>query len=89
MSGSRDLFLRPGDPNRVHLRPWIEIEMVDTSGNPQAGERYQVIFPDGTLVEGELDSEGKAFLETADPGTCIVKFPGLNREAPGEGEEVE
>ena len=89
MNGPRSVFLRPGDPNRVHLRPWIELEMVDTFGNPQAGERYRVTFPDGNVVEGELDGAGKAFLETSDPGTCIVMFPGLNREAPGEGEEAE
>ena len=57
------------------VKTWIEIELLDDSGQPVPAEAYQIELPDGRLVRGRLDSEGKARFRNLDPGTCQVSFP--------------
>ncbi len=80
MSGSREVWVRPTSGNTITMRPWIELEMVNSLGEPQADQEYRVEFPDGSVAEGFLNSQGKVLLETTQAGTCIVRFPGLNQE---------
>ena len=71
----------------VKEKTWIEIELVDTEGNPVPNERYWILLPDGTSREGRLDSSGRAYVGGLDPGECDVRFPDLDNEAvasPGE-----
>jgi hypothetical protein len=60
---------------------WIEIELVDEENQPVPGEKYRIDLPDGSVVEGNLDSKGKARREGIKPGTCKVTFPNLDKEA--------
>jgi uncharacterized protein (DUF2345 family) len=55
---------------------WLQIRLVDDDGNPVPGERYRVELPDGTVIEGVLDSGGMARVnDIDDPGNAIVTFP--------------
>ena len=54
---------------------WIEIELLDPSGEPVPGEPYVIELPDGTVSSGILDSRGMARVDGIDPGTCKVSFP--------------
>jgi hypothetical protein len=59
---------------------WIEIKLIDTEGNPIAGERYRIRLPDGAVEEGYLDSFGHAEYNNINPGTCQVTFPDLDAD---------
>jgi type VI secretion system secreted protein VgrG len=71
---------QPGDEQK---KPhWIEIELVDTEGNPVPGEQYKITLPDGsTVASGSLDGKGKARVDGIDPGSCQVTFPKLDQSA--------
>lgn len=60
---------------------WIEIELLDMDGNPVAGEPYWVQLPDGTVREGHLDDEGRAYFDQLTPGTAIIRWPERDGEA--------
>lgn len=60
---------------------WLQIRLVDDEGNPVAGERYRVELPDGTVIEGNLDSNGQARVnDIDDPGSAVVTFPDAEGE---------
>ena len=60
---------------------WIEIELVDEKNKPVPEERYRIEQPDGSLVEGSLDSQGRARHEGLVPGNCQITFPNLDKDA--------
>ncbi len=60
---------------------WIEIVLVGEDDKPIPGERYRIKFSDGTIKEGELDSEGRARFEGIARGQCEVTFPELDKDA--------
>lgn len=60
-------------------KSWVEIKLVDERGNPVPGEKYLITVPDGTDVEGTLDSNGEARVEGIDPGNCKITFPELDK----------
>ena len=47
--------------------------LVDQTGTPVPNRPYRVIKPDGTTVDGTLDSNGAAMLKDLDPGNCYVE----------------
>lgn len=57
---------------------WLEIELKDEEGAPVAFARYRVDLPDGRIMEGDLDAEGRARVEGVEPGTGKVSFPDLD-----------
>jgi hypothetical protein len=59
-------------------KTWISIELKDAAGKPVAREKYVIVLPDGTKVEGVLDSMGMAGVSGIDPGQCKVSFPRLD-----------
>ncbi len=59
---------------------WVEIELKDSEGNPMAGESYRVIAADGRVLDGTLDSEGKARVQGVKKGQCKVTFPNLHAD---------
>ena len=72
----------PKSPENKDKKSWIEIELVDTFGQPAPGEAYRVMLPDGsTIAEGNLDEKGRARVDHIDPGTCKVTFPRLDKAA--------
>ncbi|MEZ4339913.1 MAG: hypothetical protein R3B82_25100 [Sandaracinaceae bacterium] len=68
-----------GDEVGIH---WIEIELLDMSDQPVAGERYQIELPDGSVRRGVLDGRGRARVDRLkQAGTCKVTFPNLDEDA--------
>lgn len=57
---------------------WIEVELLDSQGNPVPGEAYRIETPEGTVAEGTLDDKGFVRLDGIKPGTCKVSFPGYD-----------
>jgi uncharacterized Zn-binding protein involved in type VI secretion len=64
-------------PDKTH---WISIELTDQDGKPVPDEMYHIELPDGSAVDGTLDSKGKARVDGIDPGNCKVTFPNLDRD---------
>jgi hypothetical protein len=62
----------------VEKDAWIEIHLVDQSDNPVPNERYEIQLPDGQVVSGTLDTDGKARVEHIPAGMCSVTFPDLS-----------
>jgi hypothetical protein len=58
-------------------KSWISIKLTDEDGNAVAGQKYEVILPDGTLAKGTLGTGGTAKVKDFVPGACKVSFPGL------------
>jgi hypothetical protein len=72
----------PNSEENKEKKHWIEIELLDESGKPIAGEPYKVTLPDGsTIADGTLDDKGRARVDNIDPGTCKVTFPNLDQDA--------
>lgn len=61
---------------------WIEIILHDGGHPPKpvAFQRYRVEGPDGAILEGVLDAEGRARVMGLDPGVCKVTFPDLDKD---------
>jgi hypothetical protein len=69
---------------------WIEIELLsdDASKTPIARARYEVTLPNGSLVTGTLDAQGKARLDDIPPGECVVRFPDYDDPDPAGDVEL-
>lgn len=73
----------PDDPERKPplKTSWIEIEMVDESGQPWKRERYELKTPDGRIINGRLNDQGQARIRVKEPGQCMICFPDLDGRA--------
>lgn len=71
----------PAPPPRQTAKTWVEVHLVDMEGNPVGGKHYLIKTPSGAVEEGNLDSNGRVRLNNLDPGTCMISFPDLDREA--------
>jgi type VI secretion system secreted protein VgrG len=60
---------------------WIEIELVDTEGNPVPGMKYEITLPDNKVKNGSLGADGTAKVTGIDPGNCKITFPDLDKDA--------
>ena len=64
---------------RVH---WIQIELVGEDDCPIPGEAFRIALPDGRVVTGSLDDEGKARVENIINAVyCQISFPNLDKDA--------
>lgn len=61
----------------LKLTDTLEIEVQDAEGNALAGEPYEVRTPEGAILTGELDDEGRASLEEASIRTSRIRLPGV------------
>ena len=68
-------------PEEEPKKTWIEIRLIGENDEPIPDEPYRIELPDGTVVDGVLDSNGKARRTGLDPGTCKVTFPDLDQDA--------
>ena len=71
----------PYDRAPEEERTFIAIVLLGEDDAPIKGEQYRIMLPDGRVIHGHLDAEGKARVDGIDPGQCIVTFPELDREA--------
>ncbi len=62
-------------------KTWIELELVGEDGEPIANETYSVTLPGDVVIEGRLDSRGRARLDGLDPSSAEIRWPRLDREA--------
>jgi hypothetical protein len=79
-----------GARHRFQLRarpPWIEIVLIGEDLRRLGGHRLALVLPDGTHLERRLD-EGVARFDEIPAGTCLVRFPGLDRGAWSVDEEA-
>ncbi len=56
-------------------KSWIGLTLADQNGTPLPTRAYRVIQPDGTTVDGTLDSNGSAILKGVDAGNCQIWCP--------------
>lgn len=61
--------------NECGDKTWVAIELRNQEGDPVPGEAYILQLPDGTIMEGSLDENGKAGVNNIDPGQCKICFP--------------
>jgi hypothetical protein len=67
--------------DKLRLRSWIEVQLVGEDDSPIAGEAYEIRLPGGTVISGTLDDQGSARIDGIAPGTCMVSFPNLDKDA--------
>ncbi len=58
---------------------WIEIQVVDESGDPVPNERVEVTLPNGRRRQGRTNSEGLVRIDGIEAGQCQISLP--NRDA--------
>ncbi len=58
-------------------KDYVEIYLKNPAGEPIADEDYILTLPDGTDIEGKVDSEGYAKVEGIPPGKVSVRFPNI------------
>lgn len=66
--------------DKLRLRTWIEVQLLDDNDQPVAGAEYAITLPGGKVVQGWLDETGVARLEGIPPGVCQVSFPKLDKD---------
>jgi hypothetical protein len=59
---------------------WVGIRLKDEDGDPVADEPFRLKLPDGTIVEGYLDSKGEAEIHGIPEGQCEVCFPQIDKD---------
>jgi hypothetical protein len=63
---------------RVH---WIEIELVGEDNSPVPWEPYRITLPNGDVVRGYLDRNGRARVNGIESaGNCTITFPDLDKD---------
>ncbi len=76
--------LEPSDESEQETKQedshWVGIRLKDDEGNPIPNEPFRIKLPDGTIVEGTLDSEGKAEIHGIPAGQCQVCFPQIDKD---------
>lgn len=60
---------------------WVEIALIDERGNPAAGQKYEIILPNGMVAKGSTDEQGKAKVEGFVSGVCQLTLPELDSDA--------
>jgi hypothetical protein len=58
----------------LRFKDYLELELLDSDGQPIPDVEYVVRLPDGEEMRGRLDSSGRARLNDIPPGACQVDF---------------
>lgn len=56
---------------------WVEIQLVDQNGEPVANQSFELVLPDGSVVQDQTDAKGLAGVEGIDAGECEIRLPDL------------
>jgi len=75
---------RTHDPNSDENKDkthWIEVELIDESGQPVVGEPAEIKLPDGSIWTGTTDEKGIGRADHIDPGNCDISFYNRDLEA--------
>ena len=72
----------PKEAESARETTWIEVELVNETGEPARGARVLISFPDGRTRESRLDSNGRLRLDYVTAGTCQVSFPAIPEFTP-------
>lgn len=74
-------------PEELPELGWLEVELVDDREPPRpvADEPFRITYPDGTLVEGTTNAQGRVYLDSVPCGLCKVEFPQRDARDGGEG----
>ncbi len=59
----------------IEPNDWIEIELLDETGEPVARAEYVVLLSNGSEIKGKLDENGYAKVNNIIGGNCKVTFP--------------
>lgn len=76
-----------GTPEEAGVAPsdggshWIGIELKDKEGKPVPRELYEIKAPDGRVIRGRLDKEGKAVVKGVTAGNHEVTFPRRDKDS--------
>lgn len=72
----------PPPPRREVDEHWIAIELVGEDDEPVPGARYEITLPDGKLIRGRLDAQGRAEVSGIEqPGMAQISFVELDQDA--------
>jgi hypothetical protein len=63
-------------------KTWIAINLVDQTGTPVPNRPYRIVLADGTILDGTLDSNGAAMVQSLDPGSCSIWCPYIAPHGP-------
>jgi len=71
-------------------KAWLDLQLVDDGGVPLAGQKVKIELPDGTMVEDQLDDEGRLRREDIKAGTAKLHLveedaPPVDAAAPAAG----
>lgn len=61
----------------LKFKDWIEVRLTNGPEEPIAGEPYILYLPDGEVIEGNTNNEGRIKEGKIPPGKVFVEFPGL------------
>lgn len=82
MRDAADARFPAQEPSPVSNCPnshWIEIELLDDDGAPQAGVAFEILGAGGAVIgSGALDQDGRARIHGLDWQICNVTFPELD-----------
>jgi hypothetical protein len=62
---------------------WVEVELVDESGEPVAGERCRITLPDGRVQLERTNADGLIRIDRTIAGSCTFCFIDLDAGAAG------
>ncbi len=60
---------------------WVEIAVLDMENHPVAGVEYSITVPNGTVVTGSTDANGRGRVEGIDAGNCTVRLTKLDKDS--------
>jgi hypothetical protein len=78
-AGRQDPFATPAPES------WIEVLLLDDTGEPAAGIKVTITGPDGKSTQAVTRSDGTVRLSGIDPGKYELSFPEVDDHAHGHG----
>ncbi len=63
----------------LRFKDWLQLQVLDESGNPVANEDYVLHLADGSERKGKLDADGNLKEEDLPPGEVVIEWPSLDQ----------